>query len=105
MAQVDAVVGNSFSGLYEAPSFRIPTVNIGSRQSGRLAPRSVLHCEPERSAILLALSKALTLDCSDVVNPFGDGHSAARIIEILRKLSPRTELIKKHFHMLGDSCE
>lgn len=103
MAQVDAVVGNSSSGLYEAPSFRIPTVNIGDRQRGRLVPSSVLHCEPERAAIRLALAKAFALDCRDVVNPFGDGHSATRILGILRDLPRRANLVKKHFHLLGES--
>jgi UDP-hydrolysing UDP-N-acetyl-D-glucosamine 2-epimerase len=103
MAQVDAVVGNSSSGLYEAPSFRVPTVNIGDRQRGRLAPSSVVHCTAEKSAICTALKKALELDCSGVVNPFGDGHSATRIVEILRELPLNGALIKKKFHMLGNA--
>jgi UDP-hydrolysing UDP-N-acetyl-D-glucosamine 2-epimerase len=102
LAQVDAVVGNSSSGLYEAPSFRIPTVNIGDRQRGRFAPRSVLHCVAESEAIRQALLTAFTLDCSEVLNPFGDGHSATRILEILRGLPNRVDLIKKHFHLLGE---
>jgi UDP-hydrolysing UDP-N-acetyl-D-glucosamine 2-epimerase len=103
MAQVDAVVGNSSSGLYEAPSFRIPTVNIGDRQRGRLAPPSVVHCAAERDAIRAALTRALAMDCSAVVNPFGDGHAATSIVEALRQLPPRAELIKKHFHLTGDA--
>lgn len=100
MAQVDAVVGNSSSGLYEAPSFRIPTVDIGDRQRGRQAADSVLHCAPERGAILAALQKARTLDCSAVVNPYGDGHSAPRIVEALLALPPREQLVKKRFHLI-----
>jgi UDP-N-acetylglucosamine 2-epimerase (non-hydrolysing)/GDP/UDP-N,N'-diacetylbacillosamine 2-epimerase (hydrolysing) len=102
MAQVDAVIGNSSSGLYEAPSFRVPTVNIGDRQRGRMAPWSVIHCEAEKGAIRQAIAKALSLDCSNVVSPFGDGHSATRILAILRKLPQRAELIKKHFHLFGE---
>ena len=52
LKQADAVVGNSSSGLYEAPSFRIPTVNIGDRQGGRLKAGSVIDCQPERAEIL-----------------------------------------------------
>lgn len=100
MAQVDAVVGNSSSGLYEAPSFRIPTVNIGDRQRGRLATSSVLDCAPERAAIQAALVRALALDCSAVVNPYGDGESSARIVSALAALPPRAELLKKHFHLI-----
>jgi len=102
MAQVDAVVGNSSSGLYEAPSFLVPTVNIGDRQRGRLAPRSVVHCVAEKEAIREALFKAFALDCSGVQNPFGDGHSATRVLEILRKLPNCANLLKKHFHLLGE---
>jgi UDP-hydrolysing UDP-N-acetyl-D-glucosamine 2-epimerase len=98
MAQVDAVVGNSSSGLYEAPSLHVPTVDIGERQRGRLAAASVLQCEPERAAIAATIRRALELDCSAAVNPYGDGHSAARIVDVLRKLPPRDTLLKKAFH-------
>jgi UDP-N-acetylglucosamine 2-epimerase len=100
MAQVDAVVGNSSSGLYEAPSFGIPTVDIGDRQRGRLAAASVLHCSPERGAIRQALARALALDCSDVVNPYGDAKTAPRIVRLLQALPPRAELLKKTFHLI-----
>ena len=103
MAQVDAVVGNSSSGLYEAPSFHVPTVNIGDRQRGRLSTASVVNCAPERDAIAAAVAQALTLDCSAVVSPFGDGRAAARIVTVLADLPPRAELLKKHFHLIGDA--
>lgn len=100
MAQVDAVVGNSSSGLYEAPSFHLPTVNIGERQRGRLMPASVLNCAPQRDEIATALARAFTLDCSAVVNPYGDGRTAGRIVAALQSLPPRDHLLKKHFHMI-----
>jgi UDP-hydrolysing UDP-N-acetyl-D-glucosamine 2-epimerase len=100
MSQVDAVVGNSSSGLYEAPSFGIPTVNIGNRQRGRLAAASVIHCAPERNAIQESIARALTLDCTGTVNPYGDGNSAARIVEILRTVRRSDDLLKKSFHSL-----
>jgi len=98
MAQADAVVGNSSSGLYEAPSLRVPTVDIGERQRGRLAAASVLHCAPERAAIADTIHRALAFDCSDVVNPYGDGDSARRIVDVLRRLPPRDMLLCKPFH-------
>jgi UDP-N-acetylglucosamine 2-epimerase (non-hydrolysing)/GDP/UDP-N,N'-diacetylbacillosamine 2-epimerase (hydrolysing) len=98
MSQVDAVVGNSSSGLYEAPSFGVPTVNIGDRQAGRLAATSVLHCAAERGAIGATIRKALILDASATVNPYGDGHAAERIVAILRHLPAAEELLKKAFH-------
>jgi UDP-hydrolysing UDP-N-acetyl-D-glucosamine 2-epimerase len=100
MAQVDAVVGNSSSGLYEAPSFGVPTLNIGERQRGRLAASSVLHCAAERQAITAGLERALALDCRGVVNPYGDGHSAARIVAALRSLPERSVLLRKPFHAI-----
>lgn len=103
MAQMSAVVGNSSSGLYEAPSFRIPTVDIGDRQGGRLAAASVIRCEPERNAIGAALARALDLDCSEAVNPYGDGHSAARIVDVLRKMPNPRSLLKKRFHLITES--
>lgn len=103
MATVDAVVGNSSSGLYEAPSFRIPTVDIGNRQRGRLAADSVIHCEPARDAILAALDAAQRLDCSKTVNPYGDGHSAQRIVGILQQLTDPRALLKKRFHMTPEA--
>ena len=103
MAHVDAVVGNSSSGLYEAPSFGVATVDIGERQRGRLAADSVLHCIPERNAILQSIERAISLDCSDVINPYGDGRSAARIVELLRALPTPAALLQKPFHLLGDA--
>lgn len=100
MAQVDAVVGNSSSGLYEAPSLGVPTVDIGDRQRGRLAAASVLHCEPRRADISAALTRAMATDCNGVVNPYGDGESAPRIVAALRALPPVAELLKKPFHAL-----
>lgn len=100
MAQVDAVVGNSSSGLYEAPSLGIPTVNIGDRQRGRLAAVSVVHCAPDRESIESAISHATSLDCRAVVNPYGDGESSTRIVEILRRLPPAEQLLKKRFHVV-----
>ena len=100
MAQVDAVVGNSSSGLYEAPSFCVPTVNIGDRQRGRLSSASVVDSAPTSDGIARAITRALALDCSDVVNPYGDGQAAGRIIEALRTMPPRAALLKKHFHLI-----
>jgi UDP-hydrolysing UDP-N-acetyl-D-glucosamine 2-epimerase len=100
MAQADVVVGNSSSGLYEAPSLRVPTVNIGDRQQGRLCAASVLHCVPQRDEIVRCLQQAERLDCHDVINPYGDGYSVPRIIHALQTLPPRASLLRKPFHLL-----
>lgn len=99
LAHVDVVVGNSSSGLCEAPSFHVPTVNIGDRQKGRLKAASVLDCPPERTAIGKAIAAALAMDCSDMVNPYGDGRASERIVQILKEIADPKALLRKTFHM------
>lgn len=100
MSVVDAVVGNSSSGLYEAPSFGVPTVDIGNRQRGRLAASSVLNCRAERGEIGAAIRRALSSGRVTAINPYGDGHSAQRIVDVLRSLPPAGELLHKSFCLL-----
>jgi UDP-hydrolysing UDP-N-acetyl-D-glucosamine 2-epimerase len=102
MALVDAVVGNSSSGLYEAPSLGVPTVDVGNRQAGRLTATSVVRVAPSRSEIRQAIDTALALDCSNVVNPYGDGRTAARVNSILRSLPPAQDLLRKRFHLIEE---
>jgi UDP-hydrolysing UDP-N-acetyl-D-glucosamine 2-epimerase len=97
LTHVDVVIGNSSSGLYEAPSFHVPTVNIGDRQAGRTRAVSVIDCAPEWDAILAAIERALVLDCSDIVNPYGDGHASERIVAILKQVEDPKEMLKKRF--------
>lgn len=97
IAQVDAVVGNSSSGVYEVPSFRKPTVNIGERQKGRLAASSVITCTPVAEDIHVAIGRALSMDCSKVDNPYGDGHASERIVGVLRMVEEPERLLKKGF--------
>jgi UDP-N-acetylglucosamine 2-epimerase (non-hydrolysing)/GDP/UDP-N,N'-diacetylbacillosamine 2-epimerase (hydrolysing) len=97
LAQVDAVVGNSSSGLYEAPSLKRPTVNIGNRQDGRPRAASVVDCPSERGAIAGALARAFALDCGGAVNPYGDGDSARRIRAILAGTGDFSMLLRKRF--------
>jgi UDP-hydrolysing UDP-N-acetyl-D-glucosamine 2-epimerase len=103
MAVVDAVIGNSSSGLYEAPSFAVPTVDIGNRQRGRLAARSVLRCAAEREEIRESIRNALSSPRGAPHNPYGDGHSAQRIVAALRSLPPASELLQKTFCLLEPS--
>lgn len=94
---VDAVVGNSSSGLYEVPSFSKPTVNIGDRQKGRLQATSVINCNTTEIDIEKAIVRAFDKDCSDTVNPYGDGNSSNRILNILKEHKDYKQLIQKHF--------
>ncbi len=95
--QMDAVVGNSSSGLYEAPSLKVPTVNIGDRQSGRPKASSVIDTPGSAVAIRSAIEAAFQLDCSATVNPYGDGHSSERIVRVLEQISNPRELVRKTF--------
>lgn len=97
IAVADMIVGNSSSGLYEAPTFQKPTVDIGERQSGRLRASSVIHSETSADAIHAAILKALSLDCSGAVNPYGDGQSVPRMLSVLKSTPDYKALVKKRF--------
>lgn len=103
MREVDAVVGNSSSGLLEAPSLRKPTINIGDRQRGRLRADSVIDCAPDRAAIRRALDRIQTSSfqsrLASMTNPYGDGGASDRICQILSTI-PIAGLVKKSFHDL-----
>jgi UDP-N-acetylglucosamine 2-epimerase (non-hydrolysing)/GDP/UDP-N,N'-diacetylbacillosamine 2-epimerase (hydrolysing) len=97
LAHAAVLVGNSSSGLYEAPSFRIPSVNIGDRQEGRPRASSVIDCPAERQQIAHALVAARRHDCSRALNPYGDGEATQRIMGILRGIGDPRRLLKKRF--------
>jgi GDP/UDP-N,N'-diacetylbacillosamine 2-epimerase (hydrolysing) len=100
---VDGVVGNSSSGLAEAPSFRKGTINIGDRQRGRLKAESVIDCAPERTAIGAALQRLYSPEfqamLANVRNPYGEGGASEKIVEVIERCET-SALLKKHFHDL-----
>lgn len=85
---VKGIIGNSSSGLLEAPSFHIGTINIGSRQDGRLRSASVIDCTPDRNAIIVAISVLFSTDFQrilrDVSNPYGGGGATAKVLKMLK---------------------
>ena len=99
----DALIGNSSSGLLEAPSFRIPAINIGPRQEGRLKADSVINCEPDekeiRSAIEKGLSNDFKINLKKVKNPYGDGGASSKILKIIEN-SDFSQLLGKGFYDL-----
>jgi UDP-hydrolysing UDP-N-acetyl-D-glucosamine 2-epimerase len=97
LARVDAVVGNSSSGLYEAPSLGTPTVDIGVRQKGRPRASSVIHCDVNVESIIQGIKEALLLGRTSVANPYGDGHAVEKIVSVLRTLPDRDTLLLKAF--------
>jgi GDP/UDP-N,N'-diacetylbacillosamine 2-epimerase (hydrolysing) len=103
LAQVDGLVGNSSSGLTEAPSFKKGTINIGDRQKGRLISSSVINSEPIEVHISAAIKKLYSKDfqvtLKSAINPYGDGDASNRILDILRCDSLDLN-VKKKFHDL-----
>lgn len=88
MAEVDIVIGNSSSGIIEAPSLKTPTVNIGKRQQGRIKAKSVIDCDCEWKAIVSAIKKGLSIGktCNESVyeNPYELDETSAAIIRNLK---------------------
>jgi GDP/UDP-N,N'-diacetylbacillosamine 2-epimerase (hydrolysing) len=88
LAQVDGVVGNSSSGLAEAPSFKKGTINIGNRQSGRLQATSIINCEPNKhsidGAIKILYSNEFQSKLRKVKNPYGEGGASEMIVKLLK---------------------
>ena len=101
MNQVDVVIGNSSSGVLEAPSLDVPTVDIGDRQKGRDRAASVFHAEPERSAIVAAIAQALQRGRQPTINPYGDGESSQRFADIVASTGDFRQLLKKGFYELA----
>ncbi|MFA6126534.1 MAG: UDP-N-acetylglucosamine 2-epimerase [Bacteroidales bacterium] len=101
MKLVDAVVGNSSSGIIEAPSFGIGTINIGKRQDGRLRADSVIDCgtnEEEITAAFATLySPAFQEKLKAVVNPYGTGGAAEKIISVLKQVDFNSLIIKRFY--------
>ena len=96
------VIGNSSSGIIEAPSFCVPTINIGSRQNGRLAANSVINCQPNKYDIVEAIKTAVQMkdefNSLKIDNPYGEGDSSKKIINAIKALDFQP---MKKFHDLG----
>lgn len=103
MQLVDAVVGNSSSGIIEALSFKIGTINIGDRQKGRVRTESIIDCEPTKEDIKASFDKLYSKEfqqgLASVISPYGDGNTAKRISHILKSFDVRNSL-KKAFYDL-----
>lgn len=95
----DVIIGNSSSAIYETPTFLKPSVNIGDRQKGRVLASSVVQTIAEKDEISKAIAYSLTLDCSQVKNPYGDGHASERIVDLLLKIRDPKKLLRKSFFM------
>ena len=101
MSYAQVMVGNSSSGIMEAASFKLPVVNIGTRQEGRIKPRNVIDCgystEEIKTAVRKALSENFRRGLKDLVNPYGDGKASDRIVSVLAKVD-LSKLQPKRFY-------
>jgi GDP/UDP-N,N'-diacetylbacillosamine 2-epimerase (hydrolysing) len=107
MQEVDGVVGNSSSGLIEAPSLRKATINIGVRQAGRIKAASVIDCLPQRQAIIDSITRLYSKDFVEILrtvrNPYGEPGASKKIAAMLSKLD--LDVLKKRFHDVSQACE
>jgi UDP-N-acetylglucosamine 2-epimerase len=100
MSAASVMVGNSSSGIIEAPSFRLPVVNIGIRQEGRDRAENVIDVGHDKEKIKAAIRKALDdkkflSKVKNCLNPYGDGKASERIVAILRKTEITSDLLRK----------
>ena len=101
---VDGVVGNSSSGLIEAPTFKIGTINIGDRQKGRIKAESIIDCSPIKKSIIKAFDKLYSSEFQDklkaVENPYGNGGASESIVKVFENYS-MGKIIKKTFNNMS----
>lgn len=98
---VDAIVGNSSSGIIEAPSFKIGTINVGDRQKGRIKARNTIDCNPTRESIRKAVkhlySKHFQESLKRIASPYGKGNTAKKIKDIIKSYD-LSDVLKKSFY-------
>jgi UDP-N-acetylglucosamine 2-epimerase (non-hydrolysing)/GDP/UDP-N,N'-diacetylbacillosamine 2-epimerase (hydrolysing) len=98
---IDAVVGNSSSGLIEVPSFGIPTLNIGHRQQGRIKAKTIVDCESTfeniREKLKLVLSSKYKESCKKSTNPYEKENTAIEILSVIRQFDLDNLILKKFF--------
>lgn len=102
MQHAAAMVGNSSSGIIEAASLKLPVVNIGNRQRGRVRAKNVVDVGSTRAEMVAGIRRAIASEfrasLSDLVNPYGSGRAAARIVETLASVKLDGKLLMKRFH-------
>lgn len=106
MKFAEFVIGNSSSGIIETPAFRIPTINIGDRQRGRLQSKSIINCSTDSESIIAAIKKARSSIfkeiCKTVISPYGDGHAAEHIASKIIDVVNEDKIdLKKKFYDFG----
>ncbi|HEY6977112.1 MAG TPA: UDP-N-acetylglucosamine 2-epimerase [Chitinophagaceae bacterium] len=108
MQYMDAVVGNSSSGIIEAASFKVPAINIGDRQKGRIHTNNVVNCKSEQKEIEKAFESvklpAFKRTLQKIINPYGSGNTASSITKVLKNTELK-KLIPKKFYDIKINTE
>lgn len=103
---VDAVVGNSSSGLIEVPSFKKATINIGDRQRGRIQADSVKGCAPDKQSILSAIKSVYEPQFQEklktIINPYGEGGASESVVKVIEQIDLKGILKKRFFDLPND---
>lgn len=103
MKYCEMVIGNSSSGIIEAPSFKKPTINIGDRQKGRICAKSIISCEPEKHSIITSINKARSKqflkEIAHQISPYGDGKTSEKIVAVIKDFLDNDKInLKKSFY-------
>lgn len=100
MQYIDFLIGNSSSGIIEAPSFKIATINVGDRQKGRIKADSIISCKPDKKDIKKAIKYAYSDDFKKILkntkNPYGDAYASKKILKVLKNINLE-KILKKVF--------
>lgn len=103
MKQVSAVIGNSSSGITEAPTFKVPTINVGNRQKGRPQSRSIINCSYELTSFVKAIkrlsSKRYINNLNKTKNPYGNSLSSKKIFRVIRTIISDKKKIKNFYDL------
>lgn len=103
MKYASLVIGNSSSGILEAPTFKVPTIDIGDRQRGRVQPNTVFNCKPIKEDIIVTIENVLKNQrfLEDNTNPYGDGEVSIKIVNVIKEFLEKGKIsLKKSFYDL-----
>lgn len=103
MKYASLVIGNSSSGILEAPTFKVPTIDIGDRQRGRVQPNTVFNCKPIKEDIIVTIEHVLKNQrfLEDNTNPYGDGEVSIKIVNVIKEFLEKGKIsLKKSFYDL-----
>ena len=103
MKHSEVIIGNSSSGIIEAPSFKVPTVNIGIRQNGRIKANSIIDCAENKTAIVEAINSAISKDmketCSNVISPYAGPGVSEKIVDTIVNKNLENIKIKRFYDL------